>query len=94
MTNGEFHHFDPSFRIPVDLDKLEFVVLNELFREGDSYVSELAELKAAELEMSISAGSAMAPRGPLPPPEVRRAAQQQQQRQQRLHRLLTQRERA
>ena len=55
LTNGEFHHFDPSFRIPVDLDKLEFVVLNELFREGDSYVSELAELKAAELEKKRSA---------------------------------------
>ena len=57
LTNGEFHHFDPSFRIPVDLDKLEFMVLNDLFREGDSYVTELAELKKAELEKKRAAPS-------------------------------------
>ena len=50
LTNGEFHNFDPAFRLPVDLDKLEFVVLNDLSRDGDSYVTELAELKKAEQE--------------------------------------------
>ena len=50
LTNGEFEHFDPNLRIPVDLDKLDFIVMNELFEEGENYVKELAELKEAEKE--------------------------------------------
>ena len=39
LTNGEFHHFRAERRIPVDLEKLEFI--NELFAEGEKYVKEL-----------------------------------------------------
>ena len=46
LTNGEFHRAE--HRIPVDLEKLEFVVLNELFAEGEKYVKELEELWACE----------------------------------------------
>ena len=48
LTNGEFHHFRAENRIPVDLAKLEFIVLNELFDEGERYVKELEELRACE----------------------------------------------
>ena len=58
MTNGEFHHFDLSKRIPVDLEKLEFRVMNELFAEGECYVEELAKLKAEENEKRRTAGTA------------------------------------
>ena len=48
LTNSDFSHFDPARRIEVDLDTLPFVVMPALFAEGDAYVAELAELKAAE----------------------------------------------
>ena len=48
LTNGDFHHFDMKLRIPVNLEDLGFVVMNELFAEGETYVAELAELKEAE----------------------------------------------
>ena len=48
MTNGEFHQFDPKRRIPVDLDDLGFIIMNQLFAEGETYVKELNELKVAE----------------------------------------------
>ena len=46
LTNLEFKSFDASRRIDVDLEKLEFGVLKQLFEVGDSYVTELDELKA------------------------------------------------
>ena len=48
MTNGDFRHFDSKLRIAVDLDKLGFLVMTDLFREGEEYVKDLAELKKAE----------------------------------------------
>ena len=48
LTNGEFHHFRAEHRIPADPQKLEFIVLNELFAEGEKYVKELEELRACE----------------------------------------------
>ena len=45
LTNLEFKSFDPSKRLEVDLDKLNFGVLPALFAEGDRYVEELANLK-------------------------------------------------
>ena len=45
LTNLEFKSFDPSRRLDVDLDKLNFGVLPALFAEGDRYVEELANLK-------------------------------------------------
>ena len=32
LTNWDFRHFDPARRLDVDLQKLEFGVLNELLR--------------------------------------------------------------
>ena len=46
LTNFDFRHFDPARRIEVSLDSLKFVVLNDLFKEGESYVTELEQLKA------------------------------------------------
>ena len=48
VTNMDFHHFDPKLRINVDLNELGFIVMDDLFREGDAYVEELGELKKAE----------------------------------------------
>ena len=58
LTNGEFDAFDPALRIDVDLKQLGFVVMDDLFEEGESYVSELAELKKAEdLKRASSGGT-------------------------------------
>ena len=46
MTNSDFRHFSPDKRIEVELGKLEFVVMNDLFSVGEEYVTELAMLKA------------------------------------------------
>ena len=46
LTNMEFKSFDPKKRFNVELEKLEFGVLRDLFEVGVSYVAELAELKA------------------------------------------------
>ena len=48
LTNGEFGHFDPAKRIPVNLDDLGFHVLNELFEEGEAYIADLEQLKKDE----------------------------------------------
>ncbi len=48
FTNSEFHNFRPENRIDVDLGKLGLVVMDELFAEGENYLSELAELKEGE----------------------------------------------
>ena len=48
MANGDFRHFELKRRIPVDLSKLGFMVMNDLFREGEDYVNDLAELKKVE----------------------------------------------
>ena len=45
LTNLDFKSFDPKLRLEVDLENLKFGVLDDLFREGDSYIAELAELK-------------------------------------------------
>jgi hypothetical protein len=45
LTNSDFRHFDPSKRIDVDLETLDFKILNKLFAVGDEYVEELAKLK-------------------------------------------------
>ena len=41
LTNYDFRHFDPAKRIEVDLSKLKFGVLNELFAAGEDYMSQL-----------------------------------------------------
>ena len=47
LTNGDFHHFRDGNRIEVDLAKLEFIVMEALFAEGEAYLAELAVLKEA-----------------------------------------------
>ena len=55
LTNSELHHFDLAKRINVDLENLGFVVMNEFFAVGDTYLAELTELKAAEKERKAKA---------------------------------------
>ena len=38
LTNEEFQHFDKAIRIPVRLEALVFVVLNDLFAAGEKFV--------------------------------------------------------
>ena len=45
LTNLEFKSFDVKKRLNVDLERLDFGVLRQLFDVGDSYVQELDELK-------------------------------------------------
>ena len=63
LTNSDFRHFDMSKRIKVDLDKLGFVLMNDLFSVGDAYVEELAILK--DQEKSRKNSSTLMP----PPPK-------------------------
>ena len=56
LTNADFSHFDPALRIEVDLETLPFVVMPALFAEGDAYVAELGELKAAEAKRIAEGG--------------------------------------
>ena len=46
LTNFDYRHFDPKHRIEVKLEKLEFKVLNELFKEGEDYIAALEKSKA------------------------------------------------
>ena len=48
LTNSDFRHFDQAQRIEVDLAKLEFKILNQLFAVGDNYIEELAKVKDME----------------------------------------------
>ena len=41
--------FDKALRIPVQLEKLGFVVLNDLFPAGEEFVKELDGLKAKRM---------------------------------------------
>ena len=52
LTTDEFRHFDPSKRIPVDLEALGFEMMMELFKVGDAYVAELEAHRAAEQRKS------------------------------------------
>ena len=45
LTSLEYKSFDNSKRLEVDLNKLKFGVLNDLFNAGDKYVEDLAALK-------------------------------------------------
>ena len=48
LTNWDFRHFDPALRVEVDLERLQFNVMKDLFAAGDDYVAELADLKSKE----------------------------------------------
>ena len=45
MTNEDFRHFSRAMRIPVDLTALPFVIMNDLFKVGDTYVEEITRMK-------------------------------------------------
>ena len=57
LTNMEFKCFDPARRIDVDLDKLEFGVLRDLFEVGDAYIAELDALKAVAKSRVVEEGA-------------------------------------
>ena len=61
LTNSDFRHFDMAKRIEVDLDKLGFVLMNDLFSVGDAYVRELAVLKDSEKTRKTSTASSAPP---------------------------------
>ena len=56
LTNLEFKSFDPAKRLQVDLELLEFGVLNQLFKAGDEYLEEIVRLKALEQEAAAKKG--------------------------------------
>ena len=51
LTNSDFRHFSKDKEIHVDLDKLPFKIMNELFAEGEDYLKELADLKVKDAEV-------------------------------------------
>ena len=57
LTNLDFRHFDPARRVEVDLERLQFNVMKDLFAAGDDY---LAELDALKLKAKSSPASAPA----------------------------------
>ena len=57
LTNSDFRHFDMSKRIEVNLDKLDFALMNDLFAVGDAYVAELTDLKAKEKARKVSSAA-------------------------------------
>ena len=63
LTNWDFRHFDPARRIEVDLEKLRFAVLNDLFASGEEYLTELEGLKAkSRAARSAAVGGARTPK--------------------------------
>ena len=48
LTNGDYRHFDPSLRVPVDLNKLPFKVLNDMFALDEDFLKELEAVKAKD----------------------------------------------
>ena len=58
LSNFSFDHFDPKLRIEVQLETLPFVLFNDLFAVGDSYIAELEEVKRKEREVRQGKGEA------------------------------------
>ena len=56
LTNSDVHHFQAENRIEVELEKLQFLVMDELFATGEEYVQELAALKEGKKQMTETAG--------------------------------------
>ena len=56
----KFHHFDMRKRIKVDLSRLDFQVLPELFKAGDEYLEALEKSKAELRAVSSTKGGAVA----------------------------------
>ena len=46
LTNEQFHDFDPKLRIPVEIGKLRFVLLNDYMKDGLDLFKQLEERRA------------------------------------------------
>ena len=68
LTNSDFRHFSVARKVPVKLEELQFVVLNELFQTGDAYVTELDALKAQAKRAREASAPAKAKRSKKPSP--------------------------
>ena len=55
MTNSDFRHFSADKRIEVDLSSLPFLLMNDLFEEGEAYLAELEALKVQDRERRVLA---------------------------------------
>ena len=55
LTNGDFRHFAADKRIDVDLSSLPFLLMNDLFEEGEAYLAELEALKVQDRERRVLA---------------------------------------
>ena len=55
LTNLEYKSFDESRRLNVELERLNFGVLTELFNVGDAYLEELETLKAQAKTREVKA---------------------------------------
>ena len=47
LTNWNFMDFEPNNRIPVELEKLDFAILNEFLEEGEKFIEEVDERRKA-----------------------------------------------
>ena len=68
LTNSDFRHFSVARRIPVKLDELRFLVLNDLFKVGDDYIAELETLKAQAKRTRETSAPASAKKSKKPVP--------------------------
>ena len=57
LTNYEYRHFDPAKRIPVDLSKLGFDLMDSLLRHGDEYMADLERERASEKRKAATRGA-------------------------------------
>ena len=57
LTNDDFRHFRPEWRIFVDIEKMSFGVLRGLFETGEAYISDPERSKSAA-EKARAAGGA------------------------------------
>ena len=55
LTNSDFRHFSADKRIDVDLSSLLFLLMNDLFEEGEAYLAELEALKVQDRERRVLA---------------------------------------
>ena len=62
LTNLDFRHFKKENRIPIDLSKIRFGALDDLFAAGESYTAELEEARSrAKAAKSIEKDNARDP---------------------------------
>ena len=57
LTNDEFRHFTPESRMAVDLPKLGFDFIHELFEAGDAYLEEPEQLRGKAKKKALFVSS-------------------------------------